>query len=70
MVNTFSDRINQLTFRWDSVIPQVYLATDNGEGISYGASLEKSLRFVPAQITVVDEQGTIIACDTGWQGQV
>ena len=70
LVSALSDSIRGLEYRWDSEIPQVYLSTDDGSGRPYGTSLDKSHGYVPAQITVVDEQGKVIASETGWDAAV
>ena len=70
LIQTLSDGIDQLQFHSDSTIPQIYLATDDGSGNSFGTSLDKSHGYVSAQITVVDEHGHVIAKDTGWNGKV
>ena len=51
-------------------IPQIHLLTNDGSGHSYGTSLTKDMRYVPCQITVLDEQGGIVARDLSWKGKV
>lgn len=70
LLEALAEGLGGLQFRWDSAVPRVYLATDDGSGASFGTRLDKSHDYVAAQITVVDEEGRVIACDTGWGGKV
>ena len=70
LIQALSDRITQLKFHSDSTIPQIYISTDDGSGHSFGTSLDKSHGYVSAQIIIVDEQGYVIAKDTGWDGKI
>ncbi len=62
--------LKNVKFKYDSKIAQVYVATDKGNGASYGTSLTKAIGYVPAQMVVVSTDGSIMASDLSWAGQI
>lgn len=62
--------LGNVAYKYDSKIAQVYVATDKGDGTSYGTSLTKAIGYVPAQMVVVGTDGGIMAEDLSWSGQI
>ncbi|MBR0257138.1 MAG: CotH kinase family protein, partial [Synergistaceae bacterium] len=64
------EAVNGVKFKSDSKITQIYVATDKGDGTSYGTSLTKAIGYVPVQLTVVGTDGSVMASDLSWAGQI
>ncbi|MBQ7168533.1 MAG: CotH kinase family protein [Synergistaceae bacterium] len=62
--------LKNVAYKSDSKIAQVYVATDKGDGTSYGTSLTKAIGYVPAQMVVVGTDGGVMAEDLSWAGQI
>lgn len=64
------EAVSGLEFRHDEKVAQIYIATDKGNGESYGTSLVKAIGYVPAQIVCVSSDGSRMAYDMGAQVKV
>ena len=60
----------KLVFKSDEKVPQIYIATDKGNGESYGTTLTKAIGYVSAQITCVDAGGKVITSDLSWASNI
>ena len=67
---SLEEALKNVAYKSDSKIAQVYVATDKGDGTSYGTSLTKAIGYVPAQMVVVSTDGGIMAEDLSWAGQI
>ncbi len=67
---SLEEALKNVAYNYDSKIAQVYVATDKGDGTSYGTSLTKAIGYVPAQMVVVSTDGGIMAEDLSWAGQI
>ncbi len=71
---SLEEALKNVAYKSDSKIAQVYVATDKGDGTSYGTDpstgLKKADGYVPAQMVVVSTDGGIMAEDLSWAGQI
>ena len=56
--NTLNTAIKNLKYKVDEKIPQVYIATDKGDGTSYGNTLDKNNGYVSSSVVIVNKSGT------------
>ena len=70
LVGELESAESSLVFRSDERVPQIFIATDKGNGESYGTTLTKSIGYVSAQVTCVDAGGEVIVSDNSWSSQV
>ena len=71
---SLEEALKNVAYKSDSKIAQVYVATDKGDGTSYGTDpstgLKKADGYVSAQMVVVSTDGGIMAEDLSWAGQI
>lgn len=56
--------VSGLVYKYNEIMPQVYLSTDNGCGGAYGDALTKDYGYVASSIVMSDVNGVVELCDT------